>query len=104
MSDLTVSKGDLGFYLNFTVNESDGTPFVLTGYTITLKVWKEVSRPVILFTGTCDAVVEASGTCRYLVVDGDLSTVGDYKMELELTKVGVEVSTITYNLNIVESP
>ncbi len=41
MADLSVAQGDFGFYINFTVLNYDDTPFVLTGYTITLKVWPD---------------------------------------------------------------
>jgi hypothetical protein len=104
MADLTVKESDFGFYLNFTVLNDDGTPFVLTGYTITIKVWPESSRPAPLFTGDCPIVVAGDGTCRYLLIAADLSASGAYKLELELTKVGVELSTRSYDLNIIGSP
>ena len=103
MADLSVAQGDFGFYINFTVLNSDDTPFVLTGYTITIKVWLESSRPATLFTGNCPIVVAASGTCHYLVVAGDLDTSGAFKLELELTKAGEEISTRSYDLNITGS-
>lgn len=104
MADITVKKGDFGFYLNFTVLNDDNTVFVLTGYTITIKVWPEAPIEVPLFTGVCVPVIAANGTCRYQLAAGDLSQSGAYKLELELTKLGVEISTRSYNLTIVGSP
>ena len=103
MADLTVAKGDFGFYLNFTVQNSDGTAFNLTGYVVTINVWQDVPRPAALFTGNCPHVVAASGTCRYLVVTGDFPTKGAYRLELELTQAGVNISTRPYDLNVTES-
>ncbi|MCK5016452.1 MAG: hypothetical protein KAS32_05195 [Candidatus Peribacteraceae bacterium] len=103
MADLSVSQGDFGFYINFTVLNDDDTPFNLTGYTITIKVWTEAQRPIALFTGVCAPVVAASGTCRYLVVAGDLDTSGAFKLELEMTAAGEEISTRSYDLNITGS-
>jgi len=99
MADLIVSKGDFGFYLNFTVLDSDNSAFDLTDYTITLKVWDTA----LLFSGACDIVVAGAGTCKYLITVSDLSKAGNYALELELTKAGVELSTKKYNLEIKES-
>lgn len=101
MADLTVSKGDYGFYLNFTILDSDGSAFDLTDYTITLKVWD--ATPSLIVSGACDIVVAGSGTCKYLIQDGDFDTVGHYGMELELTKTGVKLSTRKYDLEIKSS-
>ena len=104
MADLTVKQGDFGFYFNFTVKNADDSVFVLTGYTIDIKVWEKTQWPAPLFTGNCPYVVAVDGTCRYLVIASDLSASGSYKLELELTKVGEQLSTRSYDLNIVGSP
>lgn len=103
MADLTVAQNDYGFYINFTVLNDDGTAFNLTGYAVTIKVWKEVPRPAALFTGNCPLVVAASGTCRYLIVNGDFPASGAYKLELEMTQAGIVLSTRPYNLTVTES-
>lgn len=100
MVNLTVSKGNYGFYINFTIQNDDGSVFVLTGYTVTIKVWKDIQFPALLFSGTCLPVDPLAGTCRYQVANGDLSESGLFKLELELTKTGVELSTRSYDLSI----
>ena len=104
MADISVPQGDFGFYINFTVLNDDDTPFNLVGYVITIKVWLESHWPALLFSGVCAPVVPASGTCRYLVVAGDLDTSGTFKLELEMTAAGEEISTRSYDLNITGSP
>ena len=100
---MQVPKNDYGFYLNFTVQDSSGVAFILTGYTITLKVWVEGKPGTLILTGACEIVVAASGTCRYSVASGDFATVGKYLAELELTSAGVVESTSTFTLEVMES-
>ena len=104
MADLEVAQHDFGFKFSFTVHKDDDTVFVLTGYTITIKVWKEAQIPVPLFTGNCPILVAADGTCEYTVIDGDLKTSGAFKLELEMTKAGEKVSTVPYDLTILRGP
>jgi len=104
MSDLVIPRGDYGFNLAFTVQEDDGTVYVLTGYTITMKVWaKDIpGSPVV--EDTCDIDIAASGTCHYTVKSGDFDTAGEYLIELELSKTGLAVeSTRYYTLEVKES-
>lgn len=102
--DITIPKSDFGFSLNFTVQEDDETAFNLTGYTITMKVWSQGLSSDPIVTGACVADVEASGTCHYPVVQYDFDDVGDYLVEIELTKVGVAAeSTRNYTLHVEES-
>ena len=103
MADLTVAQNDKGYYLNFTVLANDGTAFNLTGYTIKLKVWKPDFPSALLVDGSCTIVVAASGTCKYLIVDGDFPDVDDYVFELELTQANVVESTIAKTLTVTES-
>lgn len=102
-ADLTIPKGDCGYYINFTVKDSAGTAYNITGYTVKFKVWKVSSPGTLKVNGTCAAVVPASGTCRYLIVATDFTQVGQYVWELELTSVGVVESTTTYTLEVVDS-
>ncbi len=100
MADLTVKVGDKGYYLNFTVQDSTGTAYTLTGYTITFKVWKADNPGTLWLSGACSIVVAASGTCRYLTTATDFPTAGDYVWELELTQSGVIENTETYTLKV----
>ncbi|KKL83826.1 hypothetical protein LCGC14_1970830, partial [marine sediment metagenome] len=103
MSKVIVKQNDFGYYLNFTVQNHDGTVFNLAGYTITLNVWRESRFPIILLAGACGIVVAADGTCRYLVVTGDFPDEGMFKYELEMTAVGENISTSTGDFTVRES-
>ena len=103
MAGLIVPKGDYGFDLNFTVRDSDGDAYNLTGYTIKLKVWSPNNPSILMVNGTCSILVAASGTCKYTVANGDFNSVGNYLFELELTKTGVVESTKTQTLFVTES-
>ena len=103
MADLIIPKGDYGYYLNFTITDSDGTAYDLTAYTITLKVWAKGDPSTLVINAACTPIVAADGTCRYLLVDGNVGTKGLYNFEIELTKVGAEESTKTYELEVTES-
>ena len=103
MADLTIPKGDKGYYINFTVTDSDDDAYDLTDYTITLKVWDPNEPTMLLTSGSCTIVVAASGTCRYLVTANDFITQGLFNIELELTKTGVIESTKTYTVLVEES-
>ena len=105
-ADITIPKGDYGFDLNFTVQEDDGTPYVLTGYTIKIKVWSQDVSSDPIVNEECSSDVEADGTCHYTVKLNDFDNVGDYLIELELIK-GTPTddieSTRNYTLRVEES-
>jgi len=100
---ITISKGDYGFYLSFTVNDSDDEAYDLTDYTITLKVWAPGKPETLLIDSACSPVVAASGTCRYLVQEENFDTKGRYVGELELTEEGVIESTEPFVIVVKES-
>jgi len=102
MADLTVPKGDYGYQLVFTVQDSAGDAYNLTDYTITLKVWRE-GLPGLIMSGVCTILVAASGTCHYVVVAGAFNRAGNYKAELELTKSGTVESTQNFDLEVEQS-
>lgn len=104
MADISVPKGDKGFYLVFTVQDSTGAAYNLNGYTIKLKVWKLGGSDAPIVEGTCNIISEAGGTCRYKIAASDFLVVGLYKCELELTKTDTIESTRSYILEVTESP
>lgn len=104
MADITIPKGDTGFTLVFTVQDSTGAAYNLTGYTITLKVWKQGKPDSPIVEGACSIVSASAGTCSRAVAATDFIVVGQYKCELELTKSGVIESTRSYTLEVTESP
>ena len=103
MAVLTIPKSDKGFYINFTVQDSAGVAYDLTGYTIKLKVWSPGISGTLLLTGTCNIVNATAGTCRYLIAATDFTIIGTYLAELELTKTNVVESTEPFRITVVES-
>lgn len=103
MEDITVPKGDYGYDLTFTVNDSSGTAYPLSGYTITLKVWNFGVSGTLLISSACTPVVAASGTCKYTVKNEDFDTVGVFDAELELTQTGKVESVQPFNITVAES-
>lgn len=104
MATLTIPQNDKGYYENFIVQNDDGTPFNLTGYTITFKVWSPGRQEPLLVSGAVSIVAAAAGTCRYPIAATDFPTVGIYNMELECTQSGLIESTKKgYTLEVTES-
>lgn len=102
MATLTVPQSDYGFTLSFTIQDSTGAAYNLTGYTIKLKVWRP-GNSTLLVDGTCSIVVAANGTCNYTVASGDFALPGTYYAELQLTQAGVQESTQQFTLVVQES-
>lgn len=103
MADLTIAQNDKGYYLNFTITDSAGAAYNLTGYTIKLKVWYANKADTLIVDGTCTIVSAALGTCKYLVTATDFITIENYYGELELTKSGIIESTERFTIEVKES-
>ena len=103
MADITISKNDKGFYLSFTIHDSDGNVYVLTDYTITLKIWVAGSSGTPTIEGACTIVNATAGTCRYLITASDFTSVKHYRAELELTQSGIIESTEEFTIEVRES-
>jgi hypothetical protein len=103
MSELTISKGDKGYNLAFTITDDLGVAKNLTGYTITLKMWRPGVPSPLLISGACVIDVAASGTCYYVLAAADTAATGRYLAELELTAGGVIESTVAFSIIIEES-
>lgn len=73
------------------------TAFDLTGYTITLRLYRE-NGYLDYYNETCTITVAASGTWEKAVTSGTLPYAGLYLVDLVLTKSGTQIS----NLNRVE--
>lgn len=103
MADLTIKKDDFRYNVAFTVQNSAGSAYSLSDYTVTWKIWKKGAPDTLLLDdGGCDSD-ETEGTCHYAVLAGDFDTVGHYKWELELTTASAKESTKTYDLEVIES-
>jgi hypothetical protein len=104
MADLTIPRGDKGYTLTFTVNDSAGSAFNLTGYTVTLKVWRSGRSDRVLVNSACTITDAANGTCTYTLAAGDVPVAEQLDFVLVLTKSGVEEKTETYTLDVTEAP
>jgi len=103
MNDLIISKGDKGYNLAFTITDDLGVAKNITGYVITLKMWRPGVPGTPLISGACTIVSAAAGTCTYPLIAADTVTVGRYLAELELTVGGVIESTEPFSIVIQES-
>ncbi len=103
MANLTLPFGDYGYNINFTVQDSAGVAYNLTGYTITFKAWDKQYALSLAFSKACVIDVAADGTCHLSLLIADIIPAGSYTFELELTKAGVVESTQSYDLEVVES-
>jgi len=103
MDNITIPQRDKGFNLAFTVNDSDGDAYTITGYTIKLKVWEEGIPGTLIVDGTCDIDDGSVGTCHYTVAEDDFNDIAAYIAELELTQSGIIESTESFRITIVES-
>ena len=103
MTTTYIPSSDMGFNLNFTVKNADGSAFNLTGYTIKLKVWRAGQPGLLLVNGSCAIDSAVDGTCYYTITATDFTSVGTFKAELELTKAGVIESTGSFDIEVMES-
>lgn len=99
---MQIPRGDFGYNLTFTIQNSAGSAYNLTDYTINLKMWRE-GQPELLLNGSCTIIEAAEGTCYYEVQEGDFSRGGVYLAELELTKSGVREGSVNFEITVEES-
>lgn len=84
MTNIYVVKSDKLYDLNFTLNDSTGTPIDLTGATITIDV-QQVGATALAFTGSMSAISVLAGTCKYTVQPTDFNLVAQYYAEIEVS-------------------
>ena len=101
---ITTGKNDYGFNLAFTIYDSDGNARNITGYTVTLKVWKAGRPKELVINSACTVDVAASGTCHYTIAANDFREAARYNYELELTKEGVVDSSESGIIVVEDSP
>ena len=80
------------------------TPKDLTGYTITIKMWKP--RTIgDRFNKQASIVVAADGTFEYAVQEGDMPIYGIYYVIVEISKSGDRESTLNQvEFQLLEGP
>jgi hypothetical protein len=87
--DLRLSYGQART-LTFTMNDEDGAPFDITGYTFTLKVYSttQAGAPTVAFTKTVGSGITLSTQSG--------ATLGQLTVALSSTNMGTNVEAGTY--------
>ena len=99
---MNIPQGDFGYALTFRILNPAGSAFDLSGYTITFRMWKPGSAGYIT-EGVCSSASPTTGVCTYTIAEGDFTTAGQYKGEVELTKVGARESTTAFDIDVEDS-
>lgn len=105
MDNITITQGDYGYNLNFTILKADGTVRSIVDYTVTLIVWAPGTPETNLLTnGACVPDVPAEGTCHYVLKEGDFDDAGYFYAKLVLTVAenGIVESQETFTITVKE--
>ena len=105
MADWYIVGGTVGFPQNFAIEMPKGTIKNLSGYTLTIYVWKP-GASTALFSGSVTPAVEASGTCYYTLAEGNApsSKKGEYIYSIRLVKGSEILYTVAKTVEILEGP
>jgi hypothetical protein len=104
MQTLTIPQKSTGYYLNFTLVQSDKTPVPsLATYTIKLNMWNPGKPETPLITGTCVIVDASAGTIYYRCTATDFTYPGTYLATFTLTKTGVVMPMSNFQIIVPES-
>jgi len=104
MSDLTIYRGDKGFYLSGTVKNDNGSVFNLTNYTLTILAWESHHWRHPIVSGTCEVTSSTEGLWRYAIGTADFLSIGTFSVALRATKTGAQETTLTYTIDVKEAP
>jgi len=104
MADLTIQRGDFGFYVDGTITNDDGSVFDLSGYTLSFKAWEMGNPKHPIVSSSAEPVVATQGTWRYAVQQNDFITEGEFLCVVRATKSGVQETTQQYSLEVKEAP
>ena len=80
----SIYKGDYGYELSFTIQDSSGTRLDLTSGTILFKAGI-VNSGSTTFSGLCVPDIAISGTCHYTLTSGLTNTIGVYDAQLNIS-------------------
>jgi hypothetical protein len=82
---VVLTRGDMGFDLNFEIDQADGkTPVDISTATVKFKMMRQGSKTNKI-DANCTITDGPNGKCKYTVQSTDLDTVGEYAAELEVT-------------------
>ena len=102
---LTVSQGDYGYAITDTLEDSNGTAFDLSNYTVKLHTWIPGRPDKLIVNANATVISNAAGTVSYTVKVGDFTYMGIVNAEWEATKANVKQSfpTSSFQIEVVES-
>ena len=89
----TITQGDYGQELAFTLLDGNGNPIDLTGLTLTLLVQaaNDPSDTLVTLGGNPMTVDDAgAGTCHYTVATGDFTKTGSFLSQVKLTSSSLQ--------------
>ena len=66
-----VSQNDFGYYITDTLENNDGTPFNLTGYTVKFVAWHAGNPSAPVISASANVTSTTAGTVSYLVKSTD---------------------------------
>lgn len=92
MADIELIRNDVGFDIEFEINDADGVDVNLTDSTIKFKMWKP-GVATCKINGSCTITDASKGECKYTVLTDDLNTAGNYDAELEITYTSGKIIT-----------
>ena len=102
---ITYSMNDYGALagISIPVTNHDGTPYDLTGKTVNFKAWVDGSPGSPFINDAAVITDHAGGLAVYTPSQGDITTIGNFPCEAEITEAGSVVSTVSDRLKVVES-
>jgi hypothetical protein len=105
MTEVEVIKGDTGYDINFTLEDSNGNPYDLTTATgLLFRVQKPNGVEALKFSSAMSTVAPlTAGTCKYTVASTDFDQTGEYNAEIQVTFTGSKVLTFD-DITIVAIP
>jgi hypothetical protein len=90
----TVTQGDYGYELPFTLQDGNGNAVDLTGASLTFSVQdSQDASGTLLFSGAMTIDSATAGTCHYAVASGDFPNPGTYLAQITATWSGTEQLT-----------
>jgi hypothetical protein len=89
---ITVVANDYGYLLSFTLQDSQGNVFNLTGASSLYFRTQMVGNSSINSSGTMSVISATSGTCSYTVAKTDFTVAGLYNAQIEVNFSGQTIS------------
>ena len=100
---LTIRKGDFGYAISDSLENYDGTPFDLTGYTVKFKAWKPIYASWPFVNTSASVITATSGAVAYTLKAGDFNIVGSYMGAFEaLTGTTSVITFDPFEIDVVE--